>query len=80
MSEDPQPHATGLFPHPQARLIAAGDRDGVAGEDLARAVRRAAGRFGELPPGPVFCGMRNTPASVFCYLGGVGGSAAHRVA
>ncbi|MEV4562422.1 AMP-binding protein [Nonomuraea sp. NPDC049419] len=69
MSGDSQPHATGVFPHPQARLIAAGDPDGVAGEDLARSIRRAAGRFEELPPGPVFCGTRNTLASVFCYLG-----------
>ncbi|GAB2915162.1 AMP-binding protein [Nonomuraea fastidiosa] len=58
-----------VFPHPEARLVAAGDRDGVSGEDLARSIRRAAAHLDKLPPGPVFCGMRNTLASVFCYLG-----------
>ncbi|MFC7590117.1 AMP-binding protein [Nonomuraea antimicrobica] len=58
-----------MFPHPEARLIAAGDKEGLGGDDLAGYVKRTAENLDALPPGPLFCGMRNNLASVFCYLG-----------
>lgn len=58
-----------MFPHPRARLIAAGDAKGLEGDDLARYVKRSAENLDGLRPGPLFCAMRNTLASVFCYLG-----------
>lgn len=58
-----------MFPHPEARLVTAGDMEGVRGDELAACVRRSAENLDGLRPGPLFCAMRNTLASVFCYLG-----------
>ncbi|MEO3874945.1 AMP-binding protein [Nonomuraea sp. B12E4] len=56
------------FPHPQARLIVAGEPDGLTGDDLADHVTRAAEALTRLRPGPLFCGMRNNLTSVVRYL------------
>lgn len=58
-----------MFPHPQARLIPSGSEEGIGGDQLAHYIKRAAENLDGLRPGPLFCAMRNTPASVFCYLG-----------
>lgn len=56
------------FPHPDARLVVAGEPGGLTGDLLAARVDRAAQVLAGLPPGPVFCGMRNDLASVVRYL------------
>ncbi|MEV0146626.1 MULTISPECIES: AMP-binding protein [unclassified Nonomuraea] len=56
------------FPHPDARLVVAGEPGGLTGDLLAARVERAAQVLAGLPPGPVFCGMRNDLASVVRYL------------
>ncbi|WP_043623677.1 AMP-binding protein [Nonomuraea candida] len=58
-----------MFPHPQARLIPSGAEKGIGGDELAHYIKRAAENLDGLRPGPLFCAMRNTLASVFCYLG-----------
>ncbi|MEV4168581.1 AMP-binding protein [Nonomuraea sp. NPDC049709] len=58
-----------MFPHPQARLVVSGNGQGIRGDELAKYVGRAAANLDGLRPGPLFCAMRNTLASVFCYLG-----------
>ncbi|MFI6918412.1 AMP-binding protein [Nonomuraea spiralis] len=57
-----------MFPSPQARLVAAGDQEALAGDELTRRVNRVAEALSRLRPGPLFCGMRNNPASVLRYL------------
>ncbi|NUP67357.1 MAG: AMP-binding protein [Nonomuraea sp.] len=57
-----------MFPSPQARLIVAGDPEGLSGDELARRAGRAAEAMARLRPGPLFCGMRNNLASVLRYL------------
>jgi acyl-CoA synthetase (AMP-forming)/AMP-acid ligase II len=57
------------FPHPQARLVVAGESEMLEGDALAARVERIARFLTGLPPGPVFCGMRNDLASVVRYLG-----------
>ncbi|MFG3435738.1 AMP-binding protein [Nonomuraea sp. NPDC047897] len=56
------------FPHPDARLVVAGEPVALAGADLAARIDRAARVLTRLPPGPVFCGMRNDLTSVVRYL------------
>ncbi|TDE50956.1 long-chain fatty acid--CoA ligase [Nonomuraea mesophila] len=56
------------FPHPQARLVVAGDPEGLSGRKLADHVDRTAEALARLRPGPLFCGMRNNLASVLRYL------------
>ncbi|HEX4814848.1 MAG TPA: AMP-binding protein [Nonomuraea sp.] len=56
------------FPHPQARLVVAGEPGGLGGDELAGQVARAAEALSRLRPGPLFCGMRNTLTSVLRYL------------
>lgn len=56
------------FPHPDARLVVAGEPGALAGDELAARVERAARVLTRLPPGPVFCGMRNDLTSVVRYL------------
>lgn len=53
--------------HPDARIILA-DGTELGGADLAARIAEAADRLAGLPPGPVFCGMRNDLASVLTYL------------
>ncbi|NRQ34935.1 AMP-binding protein [Nonomuraea sp. NN258] len=57
-----------MFPHPQARLVVAGDQEGLRGDELVSAVSRTADSLVRLRPGPLFCGMRNDLASVLRYL------------
>jgi acyl-CoA synthetase (AMP-forming)/AMP-acid ligase II len=57
-----------MFAHPHARLVVAGDREGLRGDELAIGVARAAASLTRLRPGPLFCGMRNNLASVLRYL------------
>ncbi|MEV0380168.1 AMP-binding protein [Nonomuraea sp. NPDC050643] len=58
------------FPHPEARLVVAGDPEGgLSGARLAGHVAQAAERLAGLRPGPLFRGMRNDLASVLSYLG-----------
>ncbi|WP_252374944.1 MULTISPECIES: AMP-binding protein [unclassified Nonomuraea] len=56
------------FPHPEARLVVAGDTEGLSGRKLADHIDRAAEALARLRPGPLFCGMRNNLASVLRYL------------
>ncbi|MEU6716286.1 AMP-binding protein [Nonomuraea sp. NPDC046802] len=57
------------FPHPQARLVAAGDpKGGLSGDELAHHIARTADVLARLRPGPLLCGMRNNLASVLRYL------------
>ncbi|MEU0567750.1 AMP-binding protein [Nonomuraea sp. NPDC005983] len=56
------------FPHPEARLVVAGESGGLSGDELARRIEVAALEMAKLPPGPVFCGMRSNLASVLRYL------------
>ncbi|MFI7127620.1 AMP-binding protein [Nonomuraea sp. NPDC050153] len=57
-----------MFPHPQARLVVAGEAAGLGGDELAGHVARAAEALTRLRPGPLFCGMRNNLTSVRRYL------------
>ncbi|MFI9589573.1 AMP-binding protein [Nonomuraea sp. NPDC052265] len=57
-----------MFPSGQARLLVAGDQEGLAGDELTRRVGRVADALSRLRPGPLFCGMRNNLASVLRYL------------
>ncbi|MET8004872.1 AMP-binding protein [Nonomuraea glycinis] len=57
------------LPHPHARLIVAGEPGDLGGGRLAARVSRTAQALAELPPGPLFCGMRNDLPSVLRYLG-----------
>nr|WP_055506459.1 AMP-binding protein [Nonomuraea pusilla] len=57
-----------MFPHPQARLVVAGEPHGLSGDELAPRVARGVETMSRLRPGPVFCGMRNNLASVLRYL------------
>jgi acyl-CoA synthetase (AMP-forming)/AMP-acid ligase II len=56
------------FPHPQARLVVAGDPEGLGGDELVNHVTRTAEALTRLRPGPLFCGMRNNLTSVLRYL------------
>ncbi|GGO74313.1 AMP-binding protein [Nonomuraea cavernae] len=56
------------FPHPEARLVVAGEPDALAGDALTTRIERTAQVLTRLPPGPLFCGMRNDLASVVRYL------------
>ncbi|SDH87950.1 AMP-binding protein [Nonomuraea jiangxiensis] len=56
------------FPHPQARLVVAGEPGGLTGDELSDHVTRAAEALSRLRPGPLFCGMRNNLTSVLRYL------------
>ncbi|MBF8187624.1 AMP-binding protein [Nonomuraea sp. K274] len=56
------------FPHPQARLVVAGEPESLGGDDLAGHVTRTAEALTRLRPGPLFCGMRNNLTSVLRYL------------
>lgn len=58
-----------MFPHPQARLVAAGTADDLTAQTLTDRVEHTAERLATLPPGPLFCGMRNDLDSVLRYLG-----------
>ncbi|MEV4353180.1 AMP-binding protein [Nonomuraea sp. NPDC049625] len=57
-----------MFPHPQARLVVAGEAAGLGGDELAGHVARTAEALTRLRPGPLFCGMRNNLTSVLRYL------------
>ncbi|MEU5866780.1 AMP-binding protein [Nonomuraea sp. NPDC047529] len=57
-----------MFPSGQARLVVAGDQEGLGGDELTRRVGRVADALSRLRPGPLFCGMRNNLASVLRYL------------
>ncbi|KAB8197852.1 AMP-binding protein [Nonomuraea phyllanthi] len=57
-----------MFPHPQARLVVAGEPPGLRGDELAHHVARTAEALARLRPGPLFCGMRNNLTSVLRYL------------
>ncbi|MGV9377389.1 AMP-binding protein [Nonomuraea sp. NPDC003707] len=57
-----------MFPHPQARLVVAGEAAGLGGDELAGHVARTAEALTRLRPGPLFCGMRNNVTSVLRYL------------
>ncbi|WP_188191016.1 AMP-binding protein [Nonomuraea sp. SYSU D8015] len=57
-----------MFPHPQARLVVAGDPAGLGGDELVDRVARAAEALSRLRPGPLFCGMRNNLRSVLRFL------------
>ncbi|MET7332445.1 AMP-binding protein [Nonomuraea sp. NPDC005650] len=57
-----------MFPHPQARLVVAGEAAGLGGGELAGHVARTAEALTRLRPGPLFCGMRNNLTSVLRYL------------
>jgi acyl-CoA synthetase (AMP-forming)/AMP-acid ligase II len=57
-----------MLPSPQARLIVAGDLEGLSGDELVHRANRTAEALGKLRPGPLFCGMRNNLASVLRYL------------
>ncbi|MEV4578647.1 AMP-binding protein [Nonomuraea jabiensis] len=57
-----------MFPHPQARLVVAGEAAGLGGDELAGHVARTAEALARLRPGPLFCGMRNNLTSVLRYL------------
>ncbi|WP_336213020.1 AMP-binding protein [Nonomuraea sp. LPB2021202275-12-8] len=57
------------LPHPHARLVMAGEPGDLGGNRLAARVARAAEALAALPPGPLFCGMRNDLPSVLRYLG-----------
>ncbi|WP_049562338.1 AMP-binding protein [Nonomuraea sp. SBT364] len=56
------------LPHPGARLVSDDEPGGLGGDALAARTARAAAALAELPPGPVFCGMRNDLPSVVRYL------------
>ncbi|MGP3932489.1 AMP-binding protein [Nonomuraea sp. KM88] len=56
------------FPHPEARLVVAGDDAALSGGELGDHIDRAAEALARLRPGPLFCGMRNNLASVLRYL------------
>ncbi|MEV0235718.1 AMP-binding protein [Nonomuraea sp. NPDC050786] len=57
-----------MFPHPQARLVVAGEQASLGGDDLLHHVNRTAEALARLRPGPLFCGMRNNLTSVLRYL------------
>ncbi|MFG1707166.1 AMP-binding protein [Nonomuraea sp. M3C6] len=57
-----------LFPHPQARLVVAGEPEGLTGDELDDHITRTAEALARLRPGPLFCGMRNNLTSVLRYL------------
>ncbi|MEQ4715083.1 AMP-binding protein [Nonomuraea sp. B19D2] len=57
-----------MFPHPQARLVVAGEPTSLGGDELLHHVDRAAEALARLRPGPLFCGMRNNLTSVLRYL------------
>ncbi|MFI6733613.1 AMP-binding protein [Nonomuraea sp. NPDC050451] len=57
-----------MIPHPQARLVVAGEAAGLGGDELAGHVARTAEALTRLRPGPLFCGMRNNLTSVLRYL------------
>jgi len=57
------------LPHPEARLVVAGEPARLGGAELAARVARTARSLTELPPGPLLCGMRNDLPSVLRYLG-----------
>ncbi|GAA3528311.1 AMP-binding protein [Nonomuraea rosea] len=57
-----------MFPHPEARLVVAGEPAGLGGDELAHRVTRTADALARLRPGPLFCGMRSNLASVLRYL------------
>ncbi|WP_433437447.1 AMP-binding protein [Nonomuraea sp. CA-141351] len=57
-----------MFPHPQARLVVAGEPASLSGDELLHHVNRTAEALARLQPGPLFCGMRNNLTSVLRYL------------
>ncbi|MEV4110820.1 AMP-binding protein [Nonomuraea sp. NPDC049695] len=57
-----------MFPHPQARLVVAGEPASLGGDELLHHVNRTAEALARLRPGPLFCGMRNNLTSVLRYL------------
>ncbi|GAA3243755.1 AMP-binding protein [Nonomuraea helvata] len=57
-----------MFPHPQARLVIAGEPASLGGDELLHHVNRTAEALARLRPGPLFCGMRNNLTSVLRYL------------
>jgi acyl-CoA synthetase (AMP-forming)/AMP-acid ligase II len=57
-----------MFPHPEARLVVAGEAAGLGGDELVNRVTRTADALARLRPGPLFCGMRSNLASVLRYL------------
>ncbi|MFG6193169.1 AMP-binding protein [Nonomuraea sp. JJY05] len=57
-----------MIPHPQARLVVAGEAAGLGGDELAGHVARTAEALTRLRPGLLFCGMRNNLTSVLRYL------------
>ncbi|MFI7143271.1 AMP-binding protein [Nonomuraea sp. NPDC050022] len=56
------------LPHPDARIVVAGEPGVLTGDDLAARIASATQALAALPPGPVFCGMRNDLPSVLRYL------------
>ncbi|MGI5284111.1 AMP-binding protein [Nonomuraea polychroma] len=68
----PRPQArlgAAVLPHPDARLVIAGEAAGIGGDELINRITRTAVALSQLRPGPLFCGMRNNLASVLRYLG-----------
>ncbi|MFC4111799.1 AMP-binding protein [Nonomuraea zeae] len=57
-----------MFPHPRARLVVAGEPEGLGGDELVHRITRTADALARLRPGPLFCGMRSNLASVLRYL------------
>jgi acyl-CoA synthetase (AMP-forming)/AMP-acid ligase II len=57
-----------VLPHPDARLVIAGEAAGIGGDELINRITRTAVALSQLRPGPLFCGMRNNLASVLRYL------------
>ncbi|MFG1964008.1 AMP-binding protein [Nonomuraea sp. NPDC049028] len=56
------------LPHPDARIVVAGEPGVLTGDDLAARIASTTQALAALPPGPVFCGMRNDLPSVLRYL------------